>query len=230
MRSTNRPLVNSPAPDAINGTPSFQLGVSLIELMISITIGLLILVALSTLFVNQSRARIELDKSNRMIDNGSYALKLLSDNLSMAGYYGEFIPTSGVPALPAALPDPCSTDPVVMAGALQLAVQGYDAATPTGSISSLPPLCGLTYTAGSALTLKPGSESSNGSWVSCGPIDNNEGKPSTPQKKPAWPGGDEKIRLEPTAGVAGGIAIAQSVRGDTTANLERVMSELPSPE
>ena len=158
MRSTNRPLVNSPAPDAINGTPSFQLGVSLIELMISITIGLLILVALSTLFVNQSRARIELDKSNRMIDNGSYALKLLSDNLSMAGYYGEFIPTSGVPALPAALPDPCSTDPVVMAGALQLAVQGYDAATPTGSISSLPPLCGLTYTAGSALTLKPGSD------------------------------------------------------------------------
>ena len=74
--------------------------------MISITIGLIILVALSTLFINQSRARIEMDKSNRMIDNGRYALQLLSDDLRLAGYYGEFVPVSGVPAVPAALPRP----------------------------------------------------------------------------------------------------------------------------
>jgi len=47
-----------------------QRGLSLIELMISITIGLLILVSLSSLFINQSKARAELDKSTRMIDNG----------------------------------------------------------------------------------------------------------------------------------------------------------------
>ena len=137
---------------------SFQRGMSLIELMISITIGLLILVALSTLFINQSRSRVELDKSNRMIDNGRYALEVLSDNLRLAGYYGEFTPASGVPAVPATLPDPCSTAAIDMTAAIQLAVQGYDAAGPTSSIASLPPLCGLTYAAGSDLTLKPGSD------------------------------------------------------------------------
>jgi type IV pilus assembly protein PilW len=156
MKSSTHSLVNIPTLSAIKAKPSLQLGLSLIELMISITIGLLILVALSTLFINQSKARVELDKSNRMIDNGRYALELLSDNLRLAGYYGEFSPTSGVPAVPATLPDPCSTTASDMAAALQLAVQGYDAATPTSSISSPP--CGLTYTAGSPETLKPGSD------------------------------------------------------------------------
>ena len=156
MKSLPNSLVNRPTLSAIQAKPSLQLGLSLIELMISITIGLLILVALSTLFINQSKARVELDKSNRMIDNGRYALELLSDNLRLAGYYGEFSPTSGVPAVPATLPDPCSTLASDMAAALQLAVQTYDAATPTSSISSPP--CGLTYTAGSNLTVKPGSD------------------------------------------------------------------------
>lgn len=139
-----------------------QRGLSLIELMISITIGLLILVALSTLFINQSKARVELDKSNRMIDNGRYALELLSDDLMLAGYYGEFTPTSSVPAMPTSMPDPCTTaqgpmtTPGTMAAALQFFVQGYDAAGPTSQIAGPP--CSLTYTAGSNLSLKPGSD------------------------------------------------------------------------
>jgi type IV pilus assembly protein PilW len=157
MKSSTHPLVNIPTLSAIKAKPSLQLGLSLIELMISITIGLLILVALSTLFINQSKARVELDKSNRMIDNGRYALDLLSDNLRLAGYYGEFVPATGIPAIPASLPDPCSTSAADMAAALQLAVQGYEAASPTSSISSPP--CGLTYTTGNELlTMKPGSD------------------------------------------------------------------------
>src|SRR3990170_8926519 len=135
---------------------SFQRGLSLIELMISITIGLLILVALSTLFVNQSKTRAELDKSNRMIDNGRYALELLSGDLRVAGFYGEFTPPSGVPAIPATLPNPCSTSAADISAALQLAVQGYDAAGPASTISSPP--CSLVNSAGSALSLKPGSD------------------------------------------------------------------------
>jgi type IV pilus assembly protein PilW len=156
MNSSTLKLAYTPGSVAINRKHSLQCGLSLIELMISITIGLLILVALSTLFINQSKSRIELDKSNRMIDNGRYALELLSDDLSVAGYYGEFTPASGVPAIPASLPDPCSTSASDMAAALQLAVQGYDAADTSSSIASPP--CGLTYTAGSDKTLKPGSD------------------------------------------------------------------------
>src|SRR5665647_896992 len=154
MKPSTHQSVNVPARGASEGRMSFQRGLSLIELMISITIGLLILVALSTLFINQSRSRVELDKSNRMIDNGSYALQLLSDDLRLAGYYGEFVPVSGaspVPLMPSALPDPCSTDPAVMAASLQLAVQGVDATTTT--TASFSPLCAAIASANS-ITLK----------------------------------------------------------------------------
>jgi len=158
MKPSTRQFVHLPVPGTSGARIAFQLGLSLIELMISITIGLLILVALSSLFINQSRARIELDKSNRMIDNGSYALQLLSDDLRVAGYYGEFVPVSGaspVPVMPAALPDPCSTNPVIMAASLQLAVQGVDATTTTTPTFS--PLCQAIASANS-ITLKPGSD------------------------------------------------------------------------
>lgn len=125
-----------------------QRGLSLIELMISITIGLLILSAMTTLFVNQSKTRTELDKSNRMIDNGRYALEVLSESLRLAGFYGEMDPSSL--ALPGALPDPCSTNAVSMAGALRLHVQGYDAADANEDVVP-PPTCTLG-------TVKTGSD------------------------------------------------------------------------
>lgn len=134
------------SPLSLSGRFS-QRGLSLVELMISITIGLLILSALTTLFVNQSRTRAELDKSNRMIDNGRYALELLSENLRLSGFYGELDPSSI--ALPASIDDPCSVDPVVMAGALRLHVGGYDAAASGSTIASPP--CSLS-------SLKSGSD------------------------------------------------------------------------
>src|SRR5687767_8053780 len=79
--------------------PSTQRGLSLIELMVSVVIGLLILAALTTLFVTQSQTRLELDKQNRMIDNGRYALDLLSENLRMAGFYGELDPLTVYPTV-----------------------------------------------------------------------------------------------------------------------------------
>ncbi|MDP1606493.1 MAG: PilW family protein [Rhodocyclaceae bacterium] len=124
-----------------------QRGLSLIELMISITIGLLILSAITTLFVNQSRTRTELDKSNRMIDNGRYALEVLSENLRVAGFYGILDPSPL--ALPAGITDPCSTASADMADALRLHVGGYDAAAVNSAIASPP--CSLA-------SLKDGSD------------------------------------------------------------------------
>ena len=115
-----------------------QRGLSLVELMISITIGLLILSAMATLFANQSRMRSELDKSSRMIDNGRYTLEVLSENLRLAGFYGSLNPASI--ALPGALPDPCSTTMSDIAAAIPLHIQGYDAAGAGADIAS-PPTC-----------------------------------------------------------------------------------------
>src|SRR3989338_11045766 len=111
-----------------------QHGLSLIEMMISITIGLIILSAMATLFSNQSKVRNELDKSNRMIDNGRYALELLTDNVRLAGFYGNYMP-SGTPA---ATPDPCNLTTITTAATnldvLRHHVQGYNAATATAKI------------------------------------------------------------------------------------------------
>src|SRR3989338_8155163 len=159
MKSPLTKHANNTARCAIEGTFPSQRGLSLVELMISITIGLLILAALSTLFVNQSKTRAELDKSNRMIDNGRYALEVLSDNLSLAGFYGDYDLSSGAPSVPDPLPSPCTTTVAGISAALQLAVQGYSALARAGETARLPPPpCGFTYPAGNNLSLKPGSD------------------------------------------------------------------------
>jgi len=135
---------------------SRQRGLSLIELMVSITIGLLILVSLSSMFINQSRARAELDKSNRMIDNGRYSLELLSESLQLAGFYGAFGPTGSSAARFNACNIPRILSATSNLNILLLHTEGFDAATPASQIAGLP--CGFTYAANSSLSLKTGSD------------------------------------------------------------------------
>ena len=70
-------------------------GVSLVEFMVAIAIGLVLLTGLITLFSNSSNSTAEIDKSIRQIENGRYAVELISENISIAGYYGE-LTTEGV--------------------------------------------------------------------------------------------------------------------------------------
>jgi len=137
-----------------------QRGLSLIEMMISITIGLIILSAMATLFSNQSKVRSELDKSNRMIDNGRYALELLTDNIGMAGFYGNYEPASGVPA---ATPDPCDlavlTNAASSVDMLRHPVQGFDAATSAVGATGVSVACtAYAAIAGNNVTPKNGSD------------------------------------------------------------------------
>lgn len=101
-----------------------QSGFSLIELMVSTAIGLVVLAVLATIFANTSTARAELQRSSQQIDNGRYAVDLLSEDLQLAGYFGE-LNVSGL-IVPAALPDACSTVPADWANSIPLHVQGYD--------------------------------------------------------------------------------------------------------
>lgn len=133
-----------------HAAPLRQGGVSLVELMISIALGLIILAAVTTLFVNQSKTRTDLDKSNRLIENGRYALEVLSENLRLAGFYGELDPSTV--AVPGALPDPCATAVASLTAAVRLHVQGYDAAGSAASIATPP--CSLV----TGTSLKAGSD------------------------------------------------------------------------
>lgn len=88
--------------------PSQQQGISIIELMIAMVIGLLILGGVIALFANTSGARDEIEKASRHMENGRYAMQLLVEDFYMAGYLGEYVPSSNTALV--ALPDPCLTD------------------------------------------------------------------------------------------------------------------------
>src|SRR5450759_3134856 len=83
-----------------------QRGMTLVEWMVSITIGLILLAGLTALIAQQSSTQAELEKSSRQIENGRYAMQLLQDDIQLAGYYGEYSAAATL-ALPASLPNPC---------------------------------------------------------------------------------------------------------------------------
>ena len=60
---------------------------SLVELMIGISVGMLILIALSVLFANNSAVSSEIERTGQQIENGRFALQLLRDDIHLAGYF-----------------------------------------------------------------------------------------------------------------------------------------------
>ena len=64
-------------------------GYSLIELMVALTIGLVLLLGVGTVFVT-SRATYEVSETQaRMVDDGRFVMQLLGDDLRMAGTWGQ---------------------------------------------------------------------------------------------------------------------------------------------
>jgi len=108
-------------------------GFTLVELMVSLALGLLIVSGMLTLLARNSETRGEIEKAGRQIENGRYAIQRLSEDIHHAGFYGEFY------ELPAGttLPDPCSTDPILLKDAMSFPVQALTAtATPPSCIAA----------------------------------------------------------------------------------------------
>ncbi|WP_198403202.1 PilW family protein [Acidovorax delafieldii] len=117
--------------------PRMHRGFSLVELMVGLTIGMVLVAGLSLLFANSSQSGNELEKSIRQIENGRYAVELLHDDLSLAGFYGE-VPTD---FLGYTTPDVCAT---------ALNSLGWDKTAPSDPKVPLP-LMGLSPTEVDAL-------------------------------------------------------------------------------
>ncbi len=64
-----------------------QNGVTLIELMIAMVIGLIVTLAMVMLFLNNSQNRRELENSAHMLENGRFALNVLRDEIMHAGFF-----------------------------------------------------------------------------------------------------------------------------------------------
>jgi type IV pilus assembly protein PilW len=63
-------------------------GLSLVELMVAITIGLIILAAVSSLFVNTKQTYTSQDSLARLQENARFAMHFLIKDIRLAGYFG----------------------------------------------------------------------------------------------------------------------------------------------
>ena len=136
-----------------------QQGFTLVELMISLVLGLFIILALITMLINVNRNNSELSTVNRVIENGRFALQLLAADVSHAGYWGGHVPdfddltastTAGAADVPTAVPDPCLSfsavnwDTAYKNNLVGIAVQGTDIPDPVPSPTT--PFCGTVVT------------------------------------------------------------------------------------
>lgn len=102
-----------------------QRGFTLVELMVSLTIGLLLVAGLGWVFLNSSRTSAELGKMNQQMENGRFAIYLLKDDIQHAGFWGELtvLPT------PDGMVDPCKNYTTWTTSdkksVLALPIQGY---------------------------------------------------------------------------------------------------------
>lgn len=126
-----------------------QSGFTLIELMISVAIGLLLVAALIGLFLSLSRSNRELAKTNTQIENGRLAMQLLQNDLEHVGFWGTFVPqyddltrSSALPPTdaPTALPDPClaytatNWNSAYKTNLIGIPVQAYDVTSPAPAV------------------------------------------------------------------------------------------------
>lgn len=70
------------------------LGFSLIELLVALTIGLMVLTVLATVFAQTSSGRSDLDRVSRLVENSRFAADIIGDDMRHAGFYGTFMPPS----------------------------------------------------------------------------------------------------------------------------------------
>src|SRR5262249_46467018 len=105
-------------------------GFTLIELMVGLVLGFLVIMVVTTVFTNATSQRRDMERTGRQIENGRYAMTLLSDDIVNAGYFGEFEPREV--GAPGAKPDPCSTSVADMKNMVMMHVQGYADASAAG--------------------------------------------------------------------------------------------------
>jgi len=114
-----------------------QSGLSLIEMMVGLAVGMLVVVAVLALIVRMSMSRSEVDRTGRQIENGRYAIHKLAEDLRHAGYFGEFsdlgVPDAAVLAL-----DPCSTGSAQLQSLMSLPVRPYTAVATASRPSCIP--------------------------------------------------------------------------------------------
>lgn len=108
-------------------------GLSLIELMVALVISSVLMLGLVAAFKNSSDSQKQLQRAGDLIENGRYAISVLRDDISTAGYFGYYYDDSNPPTT---LADPCATSTSDLTTAIKMPIEGYTAASLTQTILS----------------------------------------------------------------------------------------------
>ena len=105
-------------------------GVTLVELLVAIALGLFIVTALIALYVNVVRSNNEMSKTNQLIENGRFAMQILQEDVALAGFWGpiEDLEATAVPNPCAAFPANWTADHIL--NTLAVPVQGFQDGSP----------------------------------------------------------------------------------------------------
>lgn len=138
-------------------------GVTLVELLVAMALGLFIVTALIALYVNVVRSNSEMSRTNQLIENGRFAMQILQEDVALAGFWG---PIEQLEAT--AVPDPCADYPAAWTAAyinnvLAVPVQGFEDGSPyaacgAGLASVVARSDVLFVTHASTCTVGPGCE------------------------------------------------------------------------
>lgn len=104
-----------------------QRGMTLIELMVGLTIGMIVAVAALKLFGDSSANGKNIQRASIQIENARYAAELLREELQLAGFFGE----ANTLGATYSTPNPCEVAPSGFAAvpySLPTPVRGYGAA------------------------------------------------------------------------------------------------------
>jgi type IV pilus assembly protein PilW len=99
-------------------------GMTLIEILVALALGMLVMGAVALVFAATSRNRGDLERSARLTQNAQYALDFLADEVRLAGYFAEM----SFVGVTWQTPDPCAT---------VLSLQGWSAAPFTAPVGTM---------------------------------------------------------------------------------------------
>lgn len=129
--------------------PKRERGFTMMELMVAMTIGLVIVLALASLLARSIDSQATLQRDAEQMENGRVALETISQDIKLAGFFDAYIP-----ATPSAMPDPCESQPPQN---LFNAMGVYIQLLPAGSASAKPDVSAATADAACAGMLSAGN-------------------------------------------------------------------------
>jgi type IV pilus assembly protein PilW len=107
--------------------PGLQRGLTLIELMLGVALGFLVSGIVLSLYINTSRSLAQNERYAWMQENARFALKALSEDLTMADFWGRVIATDVIGANVTSPTGDCGVDIDIFNGNTATLVNNYHA-------------------------------------------------------------------------------------------------------